>query len=193
MFSFELLQLIMLFVTCILLAYTIYKMNHIKARLVQHIDQVGNNTGNNNPHKEEPFESDDITMQVLPDKAKTKRKSIMRIKDVRWLETLDELLTNELSSEFLKPIDLAEGMGICERQLQRKLKELTGTSPAEYIKRTRLEAAYQHLLFGDFQTISEVAYKVGYKGPDYFSRCFIKHFGIRPNDVLNSTVNLATA
>ena len=112
----------------------------------------------------------------------------MTARDIKWLERLDELIRSELSNTLLKPLDLADHMGVCERQLQRKLKELKSISPAKYLKQTRLKVAHEYLLSGDFQTVAEVAYKVGYKCPNNFSRSFKGFFGIKPNDLLNTMI-----
>ena len=73
-----------------------------------------------------------------------------------------------------------------KRQLERKLKDLTGHSPAEFIRRMRLTQAQTFLQDGTYTTVAEVAYAVGFRNVKYFSRLFLQQFGTYPSDLLPS-------
>ncbi len=167
-------------VYCFLFIYTIFRVNRLTRKL--------ESTPGFSVQNQQFDNGTDSKALSSTDSAKTQAPLSVTARDVRWLEKLDELIKNELSNTLLKPIDLAEHMGVCERQLQRKLKELKGISPAKYLKQTRLKVGYEHLKSGDYQTISEVAYAVGYTSPNNFSRAFKNHFGVRPNDLINTRV-----
>ncbi len=64
--------------------------------------------------------------------------------------------------------------------LIKKFKEVTGTSPMQYIINIRLNTAKNLLLYSK-HNISEIATTVGFSNPLYFSRLFTKHFGISPS------------
>jgi YesN/AraC family two-component response regulator len=76
---------------------------------------------------------------------------------------------------------LAEQVGLSRRQLERRLKDTTGQTPAELIRQMRLERASQ-LLEARAGTVSEIAYAVGYKSPSYFSTAFREAFGHAPSE-----------
>ena len=67
---------------------------------------------------------------------------------------------------------------------QRKLKALTGLSPVEFIRLTRLKKAAELLSTGNYR-INEVSYMVGFNKPSYFSAMFKKQYGILPKDFIN--------
>lgn len=188
--SLEIMQLIMLLITCAVLIYTFYKLNKDRKELAAKIEQISRAIANEQ-HTPVIHNNSNIRIKEVPDvQPKEKEPVTMKTRDVKWLENLDKVILNELSNTLLKPMDIAAQMGVCERQLQRKLKQLTGTSPTQYLNQVRLKKGYDYLKSGDYQTISEVAYKVGYKYPDYFSKSFKKFFGQKPNELLNSLVML---
>ena len=173
--------LIILIVICILFICTLYKVNKLTRRL-SGLDPVLV------AKKRDLKGALDQTDTIPVGSDEEQLPAAVTAKDLKWLEKLDELIKNELSNTLLKPLDLAEHMGVCERQLQRKLKELKGISPARYLKQARLEMGREYLQSGDFQTVSEVAYKVGYKSLNNFSRSFKSFFGMNPNDLLNTII-----
>jgi signal transduction histidine kinase/DNA-binding response OmpR family regulator len=77
---------------------------------------------------------------------------------------------------------LAKLMLLSEVQLYRKIKALTGKSTAVYIRSIRLQMA-QGLLRTTSLTISEIAYRVGFEDPNYFSRTFSQEFGVAPSEM----------
>ena len=70
-------------------------------------------------------------------------------------------------------------IGLSRVQLYRKVKALTGYTPVDLLRKARLEKARQMLLTTDL-SVSEVAYKVGFTSPSYFSKCFKDEYGIVP-------------
>ena len=59
--------------------------------------------------------------------------------------------------------------------LSRKIQQLTGETPDQYILSYRLERAAQ-LLKTNFGTVTEVAFEVGFPNTAYFARCFKEKF-----------------
>lgn len=74
---------------------------------------------------------------------------------------------------------LARTIFLSESQLARKLKALVGTSPARYIRRVRLQRAMELLQASD-DSITNIAFEVGFNDPAYFSRAFSAEFGQPP-------------
>lgn len=73
------------------------------------------------------------------------------------------------------------GNHLSRRQLYRLFEE-KNTTPCEWIKRTRLEAAEKMLLSATHQrqSVSDIMYAAGFNDLAYFTRIFAKHFGIPP-------------
>ena len=63
--------------------------------------------------------------------------------------------------------------------LTRKIRGLLGTSPVEYLRSRRLDAA-AGMLSGGKHRVNEVCYAVGFRSPSYFSRCFKDAYGCLP-------------
>ena len=75
---------------------------------------------------------------------------------------------------------LTRDLGMSRSQVFRKIKALTGTSPALFIRSYRLREGKKLLTTTDL-TISEIAYDVGFSSLQYFSDAFMEEFGIRPS------------
>ena len=73
-------------------------------------------------------------------------------------------------------------LGLSRVQLYRKVKALTGYSPVELLRKSRLQKG-RKLLETTGKTVSEVAYEVGFSAPSYFTKCFKDEFGISPSDL----------
>ncbi len=78
---------------------------------------------------------------------------------------------------------LSEFTGMSKSTLHRKLKSLTGMTASTLIKDIRMKYAFEMFVKRENARISEVAYKVGFNDPKYFSICFKKRFGFLPSDI----------
>ena len=63
--------------------------------------------------------------------------------------------------------------------LTRRIKELTGMTPAQYVLEERLNQSRPDLLF-TWLPIGEIALKYGFSGENYYIRAFKKRFGKSP-------------
>lgn len=100
-------------------------------------------------------------------------------RDERLLRQLEVYIDSHLSDANLSAESFAEDMKMGRTLFFNKVKQLTGQTPNEFIRERRLARACHLLNQGDIN-ISEVAYQVGMKTPNYFSECFKKRFGITP-------------
>lgn len=71
-------------------------------------------------------------------------------------------------------------IGMSRMQLYNKILALTGVPPLEFIRSLRLKRAARLLTEGQLY-VSEVAYRVGFNDPKYFSQQFKKMFGVNPS------------
>lgn len=76
---------------------------------------------------------------------------------------------------------LSQMTGMSESTFRRLFKEQTGKAPVDFMKDFRMMNAARRLLTSD-ETVTEIAYSVGYDEPNYFSRCFRQVFGISPQE-----------
>jgi transcriptional regulator GlxA family with amidase domain len=65
---------------------------------------------------------------------------------------------------------------------------LTGKTPLEFMRTIRLQHAAQ-LLEKSQLSVREVAYKVGFNNPKYFTKYFKEHYNILPSDFAASKRN----
>lgn len=100
--------------------------------------------------------------------------------DEAFLARVTDGIEEDLSRSSLTVEDLAAAVGISSRQLQRKLKRLTGHTAAAFVRRYRLECAAD-LLSGEATSVSQVAYRVGFDSPETFARHFKDHFDCSPS------------
>jgi AraC family transcriptional regulator len=63
--------------------------------------------------------------------------------------------------------------------LTRRIKDLTGLTPAQYVLEERLNQSCPDLLFTSL-SIGEIALKYGFSGENYYIRAFRKRFGKSP-------------
>lgn len=99
--------------------------------------------------------------------------------DEKFLAGITQLIEDHISDSDLNVNSLCELSGMGSKQIYRKLKQLTGMSPVEYIKSIRMKKAAMLLKQKKF-SIAEVMYMVGYSNPSYFSKCFQAAFGKTP-------------
>ena len=110
----------------------------------------------------------------------------------------DEVLTPEMrKSEFMKHFeeclekryqdpdlsveDIGRDMCLSRVQLYRRVKAISGKTPVELIREKRLAHAHA-LLTDESLTVSEVAYRVGFSAPSYFTKCYREFYGIAPSE-----------
>ena len=77
---------------------------------------------------------------------------------------------------------IAEELGVSYSNLRKLFKEHTGLSPATYQQELRLLRA-KELLTTTELSIKEIAYRLNFESPDYFSAKFKAKMGIKPSDV----------
>lgn len=65
------------------------------------------------------------------------------------------------------------------------IKKETGKSPHEYIQLKLIDVAKERM-FGTNKSVSEVAYGLGFKYPQHFSRVFKQHVGVSPLEYRSS-------
>ncbi len=104
--------------------------------------------------------------------------SVPTRKDQYFLGELDEVLNSNYTNRSFDLSRMAAEMGVSERQLQRKLKALTGHTPSDHLRSYRLQQSLEQLREGN--SIGQVAKAVGFSSQSYFTTCFKAQFGTTP-------------
>ena len=99
--------------------------------------------------------------------------------DEKFLASVIHLIEEHISDSELNVNALCEWTDINNKQMYRKIKQLTGMTPVEYIKSIRMKKAAMLLKQQKF-TVAEVMYMVGFSNHSYFSKCFQAEFGVTP-------------
>jgi AraC-like DNA-binding protein len=106
-------------------------------------------------------------------------------KDV--LTRFESLLNNFFQSDKPQATGLpsvaycAEQLHLSPKYFGDLIKKETGKSAQEYIQLKLIDAAKEKI-FDTSNTISEVAYELGFKYPSHFTRFFKQHVGCTPNE-----------
>jgi CheY-like chemotaxis protein len=103
-------------------------------------------------------------------------------KEDPFIEKARMVLMAELENEDFSLEDFSEKLHLSKSQVYRKIKAVTGMSTAIFIRTIRLHMARKMLVSTNF-TISEIAFKVGFKSPTYFSQSFKETFDKSPSDL----------
>lgn len=101
--------------------------------------------------------------------------------DAVFLQKLQQTVFAQIDNSMLSVNDLSAAVQLGHTQLYRKIKAITGLTPIQFIKKIRLEQATR-LLQDRQHSIAEIAYRVGFNDPNYFSRAFQQHFGYPPSE-----------
>jgi AraC-like DNA-binding protein len=77
---------------------------------------------------------------------------------------------------------IAEDLGVSYSNFRKLFKEYTGLSPATYQQELRLLRAKEMLTTTDY-SIKEIAYRLNFESPDYFSAKFKAKMGFKPSEI----------
>lgn len=101
----------------------------------------------------------------------------------------DEVLLDRIMKEINAHIDdpelnverLASEVGVSRAHLHRKMKDLIGMTPSDYIRNIRLKRACELLKRHDIE-VTQVAYKIGFTSQPHFSSHFKRYTGFSPSE-----------
>ena len=111
------------------------------------------------------------------------REITLNSSDEHFLERVIKIVEENMININLDIAFLEKELKMSNMQMYRKLKSLTNLSGNEFIKNIRLKKAVQ-LLESENYNVSEIAYKVGFSDPSYFSRIFKKQYGKAPSEYI---------
>jgi AraC-like DNA-binding protein len=103
--------------------------------------------------------------------------------DEKLLEKIMMCVRKNLTNSDLNIDMISEEVGISRVHLHRKMKELTGQTPHDFIRSIRLKKAAQ-LLAEKGMNVTEVMYACGFSNSASFSTIFRKYYGMSPRDYM---------
>lgn len=99
----------------------------------------------------------------------------------KFLTKMNSLIEANFDNPAFTVELLAELLHVSRVQLYRKVKALLGHSISDHMNIMKMEKAKQ-LLESDKMNISEIAYKLGFSSPNYFSTTFKSKYGVSPRE-----------
>ncbi|MBR5842461.1 MAG: helix-turn-helix transcriptional regulator [Bacteroidaceae bacterium] len=100
--------------------------------------------------------------------------------DERFRRKLERIVNARMRNPNLNIDIIASQFGMGRTNFYRKVRELMGMSPNDYLRKCRMERAAELLQSSD-QNIGEICSMVGIPDAQYFSRVFKSYFGVPPS------------
>ncbi|MBK8806721.1 MAG: response regulator [Bacteroidales bacterium] len=98
-----------------------------------------------------------------------------------FIHQFEILLNKNIAKNDYSVEDMASDLNLSRTQLFRKVKQFYTISPKDYLIKLRMQAAAELLSIEDAKIV-DIAFSTGFSDPSYFSRCFIKHYGVTPSE-----------
>lgn len=103
--------------------------------------------------------------------------------DEKFLQQSVDVVNRHLSDSDFSIQQMVEELSTSRTTLFKRLKSLTGMSANAFIGDIRLKAACRLMdEHPKSMRVAELAYRVGFNDPRYFSQCFKKKFGLTPKE-----------
>ena len=101
--------------------------------------------------------------------------------DEDFIERATEYVLQHISEEELNVEKMGEALCFSRSAFYRKIKQVFGVTPVEFIRSIRLKKAAELISTHQYK-VYEICYMVGISSPSYFSKVFQKQFGMSPKE-----------
>lgn len=105
----------------------------------------------------------------------------MKGNDEALMEKIMAIINTHINDPMLNVEKLGREVGISRAHLHRKMKELIGMTPSDFIRNIRLRRACELLKKPDVD-ITQVAYTLGFTSQPHFSTAFKRFTGVSPTE-----------
>ncbi len=105
--------------------------------------------------------------------------------DEELLDKINRYINENLSEAAMNVDGLSEYVGLSRSQLHRRMKDIVGVAPSDYIRNVKLRKACEMLAQGDVD-IAQVAYSLGFNAQSHFSTLFKRYTGMTPTEYKTS-------
>lgn len=120
---------------------------------------------------------------------------LLLLEDIRMNSNINKALKSEHSDrirsmlsfihnhykEKLTVAQIADAVGICEREAMRGFRKTLNQSPIEYLISYRLNESKKMLLESELP-VTEICYQCGFSDSSYFGKTFRKAYGLTPRE-----------
>lgn len=104
----------------------------------------------------------------------------IKMQDATIKKVMSFVIDN-ISDPDMKIDDIAQAMGMSRSVLYGKIKNAVGMTPIDFVRHIRIMKATEMLKETD-DTLSSIAFAVGFSDPKYFSKVFKKEMGAIPSE-----------
>lgn len=118
--------------------------------------------------------------QLVKDREIIKAVKI-KAEDDEFMRHVMLYIETNLAQNTLTVDDMAKGVAVSRSVIDRKVKSIVGITPAELLRKTRIQKACK-MLEDIKNPISNIAYDCGFVDPKYFGKVFKQVTGITPTD-----------
>lgn len=109
------------------------------------------------------------------------RGNIVDASDKNFIVKMTKLIEENLSDGQLSLDMLCDRMAVSRPAMYRKIKDMTGSTPTEFVRRVKLNRASM-LLRTTALTVQEIMYASGFNNKAYFHKEFSKIYGMSPKE-----------
>lgn len=107
--------------------------------------------------------------------------------DRQFMDAVMDILEKNYADAQFGVKELTDKLNISYTVIYKKFVSLTGLPPVKFIQLYRLQIAKKILENSTSNVIvSEIAYRVGFNDPKYFTRCFVKQYKKTPSSIKGS-------
>ena len=121
-----------------------------------------------------------LVVEELEEAGERLQETELNKEDERFCRKLERIVTNRMRNPNLNIDIIAAQFGIGRTNFYRKVREVMGMSPNDYLRKCRMERAAELLRSTD-APVSEVCAQVGMPDAQYFSRVFKTFYGTSPS------------
>ena len=103
--------------------------------------------------------------------------------DEQFVQKALTLVEEHMADSDYSVEQLSSDLSMSRANLYKKMMNITGQSPHDFMRSIRLKRACQLLERSQMQ-VSEIAYAVGYSSPKRFSENFKAEYGVTPSEYM---------
>lgn len=101
--------------------------------------------------------------------------------DEEFMNKVIKVIEDNITDDNFGVERMADILCMSRSSLLRKIKTLFNLSPLDFIRLIKLKKAAEFIQEGKYR-IGDICYMVGINSPSYFSKLFLKQFGMTPKD-----------
>lgn len=102
--------------------------------------------------------------------------------DEAFLRKMTDFIERNIADSDININDIAAATAVSRSGLNRKMRQLLGVTPADFLKEARMKRAVK-MLKETSKPVAEIAYACGFSDPKYFAKCIKASTGKTPSEL----------